>query len=67
MLHDSPFNPVSPQAHDISNLFVATLLIMAAVVLLITGLVLYGAIRFRARPGQAEPYQQFGLPKLEIA
>lgn len=67
MLHDSPFNPVSPQEHDLSNLFVVTLLIMAAVVALVTGLVLYTAIRYRARPGEGEPQQQFGLPRLEIA
>ena len=66
MFTDSPFNPVSPQAHSISNLFVVTLIVMGMVILLVTSLVLYAAVRFRARPGRAEPKQQFGIPRLEI-
>jgi cytochrome c oxidase subunit 2 len=67
MLNPSPLNPVSPQGLTISTLFVVTLLIAAAIFALVVALLLYTAIRFRARPGQPEPYQQFGLPRLEVA
>ncbi len=42
MLLGSAFTPVSPQALAISNLFVAILLIMAAILALVTGLPLPG-------------------------
>ncbi|HVA88862.1 MAG TPA: cytochrome c oxidase subunit II [Chloroflexota bacterium] len=61
------FNPVSPQELGISNLFIVTLIIAAIIFALVCGLLLYAVVRFRARPGQPEPYQQFGIPRLEIA
>ena len=59
-------DPKSPQALAISDLFVITLLISAVILLLITGLVIYSAVRFRARPGDGEPPQNFGFTPLEI-
>ncbi len=34
---------------------------------IVTGLVAYITVRFRARPGDGEPHQEFGRPRLEIA
>ncbi len=62
----SAFSPLSPQALAISNLFVAILVIMAAIFALVTGILLYVIVRYRARPGQGEPRQNFGDTKLEI-
>ncbi len=60
------FDPNSPQALAISNLFIITLLIAAVIFLIVTGLVIYIAIRFRRREGEGEPRQNFGHTKLEI-
>ncbi len=60
------FNPDSPQGLAISNLFVLTLLIAAGIFLLVAGLVVYASICYRRKPGQGEPYQNFGIPKLEV-
>lgn len=60
------FNPASPQALATSNLFVLTLLIAAVIFALVTGLVIYIAIRYRRREGQGEPQANFGNKKLEI-
>jgi cytochrome c oxidase subunit 2 len=60
-------NPVSPGATAIANLFLITLLIAAVIFLLVSGLVVYIAYRFRHRPGQADPSPTFGLTRLEVA
>jgi cytochrome c oxidase subunit 2 len=61
------FDPASPFALAISNLFVFTLIIAALILALVTGLVIYIAIRYRARPGEPEPQPVFGHNRLEIA
>jgi cytochrome c oxidase subunit 2 len=69
MLTSSPFSPISPQARAIEQLFNVTLVVMAAIFVLVLGLVLYIWFRFRRRPGEGsrgEPYQDFGRPRLEI-
>ncbi len=63
----SPFTPRSPQALAISRLFVLNLVIAALIFLLVTGLIIYIAYRFRGRPGQPEPRQIAGNRRLEIA
>ena len=63
----SPFNARSPQARAIADLFIWNLAIAGAIFALVTGLVIYIAIRYRARPGQGEPRQVFGSRPLEIA
>ena len=63
----SPFNARSPQARAIADLFTWNLAIAGVIFLLVTGLVVYIAIRYRARPGQGEPRQVFGNRPLEIA
>ena len=62
----SPFDPVSPQASAIRDLFTSTLLICGAVFLLVTCLVAYCVVRFRAA-GAREPEQIEGHTRLEIA
>lgn len=65
MITGTPFNPASPQAHAITQLFVAVIGIMAFILTLVTGLVLYAAFRYRQRPGSGEPVQRFGHVRLE--
>jgi cytochrome c oxidase subunit 2 len=63
----SPFSPISPQERDISHLFIGVLIVGGVVFALVTGLVIYAAIRYRHRAGDdTEPRQEFGRPKLEI-
>ncbi len=66
-MQGTPFNPISPQERDISNLFVGILIVGAVVFTLVTALVVIAMIRFRHRPGNAdEPRQEFGRRGLEI-
>ncbi|MCA1597580.1 MAG: cytochrome c oxidase subunit II, partial [Chloroflexi bacterium] len=61
------FNPMSPQLHAITNLFVGTMIVAGLICLGIAVAVVYFAIRFRRRPGQTgEPPQIFGNTRLEI-
>ena len=62
----SPFNPNSPQVLAISNLFILSLVISAVIFLLVTGLVIYVALRYRRR-SQDEPRQVAGNHRLEVA
>ncbi len=61
----SVFNAQSPQAESIVHLFYVDLAIAAVIFLTVTALVIAAVIRFRARPGDAEPYQDPGNPRLE--
>jgi len=61
-----PFDPQSPQAAAIADLFGSALLICGAVFALVTGLVVYCVLRFRAN-GAREPEQVEGNTRLEIA
>ncbi|MEJ2559567.1 MAG: cytochrome c oxidase subunit II [Anaerolineae bacterium] len=63
----SPFNPVSPQAQSISNLFILVLIIGMVILAIVTSLVIYASIRYRSRPGEGEPPQTFGNRTLEIS
>jgi cytochrome c oxidase subunit 2 len=63
--HTSVFNAQTPQAQSIANLFYIDLAIAAVIFLTVTALVIAAVIRFRARPGDGEPYQDPGNPKLE--
>jgi cytochrome c oxidase subunit 2 len=61
-----PFDPVSPQATAIRDLFSTALLISAAIFFVVATLVGYCIVRFRAR-GTQEPPQIEGHTRLEIA
>src|SRR5580692_2867328 len=62
----TPFDAHSPEARAIADLFTETLAICAVIFVLVAGLVTYCVVRFRARPGDAEPVQIEGHKRLEI-
>ncbi len=62
----SPFDPRSPQAAAIADLFRSTIFICGAVFVLVTVLVFFCVVRFRA-DGKREPDQTEGNRRLEIA
>lgn len=61
----SVFNAQSPQAQEIAKLFYIDLAIAGVILLVVSTLILIAIFRFRQRPGQAEPVQDPGNPKLE--
>jgi cytochrome c oxidase subunit 2 len=66
MLSHSVFNPVSPQALSISNLFIFLMVVSLIIILLIVGVLAYTLTHFRYRPGQEEPPPSFGVLRLEV-
>jgi cytochrome c oxidase subunit 2 len=62
----SIFDPVSPEAHAISNLFVITLWICAVIFAIVAGLVGYSMARYRWHEGEADPEQLAGHKQVEI-
>jgi cytochrome c oxidase subunit II len=66
MFTDSQFNPSSPQAQAISDIFILVLLICAVIFVIVTGSLIYAMIRYRRRPGEGEPRQEYGKSKLEV-
>jgi cytochrome c oxidase subunit 2 len=66
-MQDVPvFNPASPEAKAISDLFFTVLVICGVILAIVTGVVAYSLVRSRARPGAAEPRQVFGSRPLEL-
>ena len=63
----SVLSPRSPLAAAISNLMLPTFYLLGAIFLLVLFLVGWALIRYRGRPGDPEPRQDFGSPRLEIA
>ncbi len=61
------FAPVSPQAHALTALFIGVLIVLAAIFVLVSGLVTFMIVRFRDRPGAPEARQIFGWNALEVA
>lgn len=66
MMAIAVFNPGSSQAAIITDLFNLLLVICAAILLIVSFLVFYSIIRFRARPGAPEPPQITGSKKIEV-
>ena len=62
----STFGPAGPVAEKQLLLFNVLLWVMIVVFILVEGALLYAAIRFRRRPGQALPHQVHGNTPLEI-
>ena len=60
------FNPQSPQAQAISTLFTHFLILAAIVFLVVSGLVVYSLIRYRAAGRSSEPRQTFGSTRIEV-
>jgi cytochrome c oxidase subunit 2 len=61
------FDARSPEARAIADLFTQTLVVCAVIGVVVTGLVVYCIVRFRAVPGASEPSQVEGHTRLEIA
>jgi cytochrome c oxidase subunit 2 len=62
----TPFDPHSPETRAIAGLFTQTLAVCAVIFVVVTGLIVFSIVRFRARPGAGEPRQIEGHKKLEI-
>lgn len=61
------FSPSSPEAAAIDHLFLAISVICLLILALIVGLVTYACLRYRSKPGEGDPKQRFGEPKIEVA
>ena len=61
------FDPHAPGARAITGLFGETLIVCAVIGALVTGLVVYCVVKFRARDNDPEPVQVHGNRRLEIA
>jgi cytochrome c oxidase subunit 2 len=64
--HMPVFQPFSPETASISHLFAVVLIICAVILAIVIGMIGYGLIFFRHKPGSAEPPPHFGNRKLEI-
>jgi len=62
----SIFDPVSPHTQAISDLFVITLWICAAIFAVVAGIVGYSLVHYRWNEGAADPVQIAGSKRLEI-
>ena len=63
----STLNPAADLGFQIDNLFRLILWLAAAVFVIVESLLIYVAIRYRARPGQAPPRRVHGHTLLEIS
>jgi cytochrome c oxidase subunit II len=64
----SIFDPASPQAESIRSLSVLVLIITAIIFLIVEGILIYSAVRFRRRAAAGrEPAQVYGSMPIEIA
>lgn len=59
--------PHSPQVHAIVDLFSQYLIVAAVIFGVVSTLVVYSVVRYRARQGAAEPLQHTGSRRLEAA
>jgi cytochrome c oxidase subunit II len=67
MQASTPFHPASAQAAGNAHMFQVILVVCYIILALVTGLVVYASVRFRGRPGRADPPKQFGIPWMEKA
>jgi cytochrome c oxidase subunit 2 len=63
---DSVFSAASPSAHRITDLFLWMLLMAGGIFTIVAGSLTLILLRFRARPGQLDPPQQYGVRWVEI-
>ena len=59
-------HPFSPETASISHLFIVVLIICGVILAIVIGMIGYGLIYFRHKPGSADPAPHFGNRKLEI-
>ena len=60
------FHPFSPETAGISQLFVLVLIVCGVILAIVIGMIGYGLIFFRHKPGSIDPAPHFGNRKLEI-
>lgn len=60
------FEPDSPQAQAIFNLGVVVTIILAAIYVIVAGLIVFALMRFRWREGDPDPSQVAGNKRIEI-
>ena len=60
------FHPFSPETASISHLFILVLIVCGVILAIVVGMIGYGLIFFRQKPGSADPAPHFGNRKLEI-
>jgi cytochrome c oxidase subunit II len=60
------FHPFSPETASISHLFALVLIVCGVILAIVIGMIGYGMIFFRHKPGSADPIPHFGNRKLEI-
>jgi cytochrome c oxidase subunit 2 len=59
-------HPASGETHQITDLFWVMLVLSGIIFIAVTGVLLYSAVRFRAKPGVPEPTQVFGNRRVEL-
>jgi cytochrome c oxidase subunit 2 len=64
---DPVLSPASPQAEALSHLFVVTLFVCLVIFAVVAALIFLSILRFRRKPGDAEPNQIPGSERLEIS
>src|SRR5665213_325876 len=60
------FHPFSPETASISHLFILVLIVCGVILTIVIGMIGYGLIFFRHKPGSADPAPHFGNRKLEL-
>ena len=65
----SIFAPASTPANSIYDLAILILVVTGAIFVVVSGMLVYAAVKFRARPGDdlQEPLQIYGSDQLELA
>jgi len=60
------FHPFSPETASISHLFILVLIICGVILAVVVGMIGYGLMFFRHKPGSSDPAPHFGNRKLEL-
>ena len=66
MNSSNALDPQSPLARAIYDLTIVSYIIFALIFVIVTGGIIYGILRFRARAGEADPKQIAGNKKVEL-
>jgi cytochrome c oxidase subunit 2 len=67
MPSSNALDPQSPLARAIYDLGIVAGIVFAVIFIIVAGGIVYAVLRFRARPGEADPRQISGNKKVEIA
>src|SRR6516165_9357454 len=67
MPSSNALDPQSPFARAIYDLGIVSTIILGLIFVIVTGGIVYGTLRFRARAGEPDPKQIAGNKKVEVA